>query len=98
MSLQAIPSLLLILLLCVPASWQGGTGTGNGSCMLPDESVQKIQPICVPSMQHKEMRQGSAVAHTYFKYFPFFFFLRVVLTFSLKQGKTGCPKASSSSI
>lgn len=92
---RQFPALLLSLLLYLPASYPLLAGGGQelgmvAACFLlnlwPDLSLCKIQPIYIPFMLHKEMRQGSAVAHTYLKYF-LFFFLRVVFTFSLKQGK-----------
>lgn len=94
-SLQAIPSLatepLAVPPCLLPTPGWGGQELGMvAACFLlnlwPDLSLCKIQPIYIPFMLHKEMRQGSAVAHTYLKYF-LFFFLRVVFTFSLKQGK-----------
>lgn len=44
----------------------------------------RTQPIGVPSMRHKEMRQGSASAHTYFKSFILFFFSQACFHFSSK--------------
>lgn len=71
------PSLSLSLL--PPAGWEGRELGMVAACFLRNLYTRslfiRIQPICVPFMWHKEMRQGSASAHTYFKSFILFFFI-----------------------
>lgn len=78
------PSLSLSLL--PPAGWEGQELGTVAACFLRNlygrSLFIRIQPICVPFMRHKEMRQGSASAHTYFKSFILFFLFFFIGLFS----------------
>lgn len=61
-----------------PAGWEEWELRMVAACFLRNLYTRSLfirtQPIGVPSMRHKEMRQGSASAHTYFKSFILFLF------------------------